>query len=169
VKCHRRLARSSPNSTFLLRTLTQTGLAHNSDSTSVEFKARTLSSFFSSHSRSSDEQGELNTRRNCSHPAIGPLHCWPNPQRDESEPMSLYLLLGFLHDEAGRLRRDISPSCTALQLPFDYELHQLIEKSQRQTKHFCSSTRNLTRKCRNRRAKSASQQQWYVFYSLPST
>jgi hypothetical protein len=47
--------------------------------------------------------GRANPRRNCSHPAIGPLHCWPNPQRDESELMSLYLLLGFLHDEAGRL------------------------------------------------------------------
>jgi hypothetical protein len=85
----------------------QTGLAHNSHSTSVEFKLPKLFLPFLFTLALVGRTGRANTRRNCSHPAIGPLHCWPNPQRDETELMSLYLLLGFLHDEAGRLRRDI--------------------------------------------------------------
>jgi len=35
-------------------------------------------SSFPPHSRSADGKERHFSRRNCSHPAIGPLHCWPN-------------------------------------------------------------------------------------------
>lgn len=77
--------------------------------------------------------------------------------------MSLYLLLGFLHDEAGRLRRDISPLalyCTAVQ-----SFSTLIEKQPTTNQALALRLdRDLTKRCRIAKSKCFITPKWYVSY-----